>query len=107
MNVSYVYGAIVYVVLASFFMACLPPEVGAPAHASLTTAQVSDWVNDSAGSGYNLVQEVSFFRRLLNVVAPWTIAGVPEVVGVIILLVNVLVASIPIIYFVDLARGRP
>lgn len=106
MNDEYLYGVLIYLVLASTLFGLLPDEVY-----SGSTFDNSDRVDDLRegliqDDDIDYGDQIGFFEKMLTFMfMTFTIDGVPVLVGVLIFLINMISLSVPIVWFYDKVRG--
>jgi hypothetical protein len=111
MDFAYLVGALVYIGLSVTIVGFLPSEffvadLSGLNERGLETAELNQYLNQSAQEEAGLVESVGFFKKLgAFIIGGWTIPGVPALVSLVLLLFNIVSVAIPLVFVYDKVRG--
>jgi hypothetical protein len=110
MDFYYVIGAIVYIAVIVLIGASLPTtyfdQVRIDSH-NFNAYTPYGSVNESAQAYTGVIKQTGFLLQMAKFLfVPIIITGLPFVLSLVIMIINYVVMSIPIIYVADYIRGR-
>lgn len=111
MELSYLIGALVYLVLSVTVVGVLPSEffvgdLSGLRGRSLDDSGLRNAINASDSDPGGVVANVGFFYKVAKFMfVTWSIAGIPAIIGVMLFLVNLVSFLVPIVFVYDKIRG--